>query len=370
MATQPGVCPCYYRIVSRPHCNTKPDAPTLRRRLLEWYRRSRRDLPWRPTPDRPANPYHVLVSEAMLQQTQVATVLPYFERFITAFPTVADLAAADEQRVLKLWQGLGYYRRARNLHAAAKMIVETFDGAVPATVDQLLQLPGVGRYTAGAIASIAYGVEAPILDGNVARVLARIYRIADPVDQPATRKRLWELAEQLAPGEAPGDLNQAMMELGALVCTPKGPRCMFCPASDGCGAFAAGLTDALPAASPKRKPKAVTHRVLAIERGGRFLFERRPETGLWSNMWQLPTAENGDDLAQRVGLTVGPAASVGVFTHQTTHRTIRFEVGHALAVAGRLRRGAGVWRRLDQLDDLPLAKPQQRAVAMLAARST
>lgn len=343
----------------------------LRRSLLEWYRQHHRRLPWRAAPGGPAEPYHVLVSEAMLQQTQVATVVPYFERFIAAFPTVADLAAADEQDVLRLWQGLGYYRRARHLHAAAKAIVERFGGEVPGTMGELLSLPGVGQYTAGAIASIAHGVAAPILDGNVARVLARWFTIEAGIDQPATRKRLWELAAAVVPEEHPGDFNQAMMELGATVCVPRGPRCMWCPVAEHCAARQAGREEELPVVSPRRAPRAVTHHVAAIERGGRYLFEQRPSTGLWSNMWQLPTAEalDGEPIAawvkERFGLSVEPVARHEAFTHQTTHRTIRFEVHGLRVTGGRLRAGAGVWRRLGGVSDLPLSNPQRRIVAAL-----
>ncbi|MFW6058964.1 MAG: A/G-specific adenine glycosylase [Phycisphaeraceae bacterium] len=344
----------------------------LRRRLLSWYDRHHRRLPWRPTPQSPPpDPYFTLVSEAMLQQTQVATVVPYFERFVAAFPTVHDLAAADEQAVLRLWQGLGYYRRARHLHAAAKMIVERFDGKVPRAVDQLMQLPGVGRYAAGAIASIAYGESAPILDGNVARVLARWFAIDEPIDETATRNRLWQLAERLVPKQRPGDFNQALMELGALVCMPKSPQCLLCPVAPICDAHQASRAAALPTRSPRRAPKSVTHHVAAIEKNGRYLFEQRGSDSLWARMWQLPTAEslNGQPLPnwiqQRFGLHTETTDPTHTFTHQTTHRTIQFTVHPLRVTAGRLKPNTATWRRLDQLDDLPLANPQRRIVAWL-----
>lgn len=375
-----------------------PEFPTAE--LLKWYHANRRDLPFRPTDGsggRKANPYHVLVSEAMAQQTQIATVVPYFERFVAAFPTVADLAAAEEQRVLTLWQGLGYYRRARNLHKAARMIVEDCGGQVPRTVDDLLQLPGVGRYTAGAIASVAYNQPAPIVDGNVARVFARYFGITEPIDKPATLKTLWGLAEKLVETSGtPRDFNQGVMELGALVCTPKSAKCLVCPLRGSCRAYCAGRVEALPVKTPKKRPTAVTHTVLAIQRGNRFLFEQRPAEGLWSNMWQLPTVEappraavsatraseaprGGDTAARgkkadfpryirdRFDLTISTLEPVTHFTHQTTHRTIRFEVVRCPVTAGRLRRGSGVWRGLENLDDLPLARPQTLAVEKLSA---
>lgn len=345
----------------------------MRRGLLRWYDRHHRKLPWRAAaPD----PYHVLVSEAMLQQTQVATVIPYFERFIDAFPAVADLAAADEQRVLRLWQGLGYYRRARHLHAAAEMIADRFGGRVPSTVGDLLELPGVGRYTAGAIASIAYGRRAPILDGNVARVLSRWFEIETPVGSVPGRKRLWELAEEVVDDARPGDFNQAMMELGALVCTPREPKCGRCPVADHCRAHRAGRAHELPIASPRKPRQAVTHTILALrKRDGRYLFERRPERGLWSNMWQLVTSEAavadmGAWVRERYGVRVAKPQAAGGFVHVTTHRDISFVVMHCEVTGGRTRRGVGVWRRLHHVDDLPLAKPQQRAISLLAAQRT
>ncbi len=349
----------------------------MRRALLAWYRTHHRVLPWRPPPGAPAGslpPYYTLVSEAMLQQTQVATVVAYFERFIAALPTLEDLAAADPQHVLRLWQGLGYYRRARNLHAAARMCCERFDGRVPKTVEQLLELPGVGRYSAGAIASIAHGQCAPILDGNVARVLARVLAIREPIDQTPTRHHLWAVAAALvprSPRSSPGDFNQAMMELGARVCTPRDPDCAHCPLRGRCAAYAAGCVAELPVVRPRKQPKPVTHRVLVVQRGRAYLLVQRPGKGLWSSMWECPTAEalEGQTLIQwaqsRLGLALYPPTALGHFTHQTTHRAIRFEVSVAKVRGGRVRRGTGVWRALHKLDDLPLSNPQRRVMELL-----
>ena len=351
----------------------------IRERLLRWYGVHQRKLPWRAAATGPGRGYGTLVSEFMLQQTQVATVIPYFLRFIEAFPTVRALAEAEEQQVLRLWQGLGYYRRARHLHAAARQIVRDFDGRVPATVDELLELPGVGRYTAGAIASIAFGTRAPILDGNVMRVLARLEYLDDPVDQPATQRRLWELAESLLPLEGEGDsgeLNQAVMELGALVCTPIGPRCLFCPVAEHCEGYAAGVQERLPIKSPKKPRPTRVHDVLAIYRGGKFLFEQRPATGLWAGMWQLPTHEAVEATppdrlrtwaAERFGLTVVELPQIGTFDRGTTHRAITWRVWDAPVTDGRLRPRTGIWRQLHQLDDLPLPKPQLEAIKFLRA---
>lgn len=342
----------------------------LRRKLLRWFDQHQRDLPWR---SNEPNPWHVFVSEAMLQQTQVATVIDYFNRFVTTWPTPQAMAEADEQAVLRMWQGLGYYRRARNLHAAAKMIVADFDGHVPDTAEALETLPGVGRYTAGAVASIAFGKREPIVDGNVARVVARWFAIEQPTDDTKVKAHIWELAGELVPPGRPGDFNQAMMELGALVCLPRNAHCLTCPAANLCEANARGLVDQLPRRTPKRAPQEVTHHVLAIRKGNQYLFEQRPSKGLWSNMWQMPTAappppEDFKALIGRLGVTVSDAAEIGQFTHQTTHRTIRFVVHHAAVTGGRLKRGAGVWRSLTAIDDLPLAKAQLRVVELVAAQ--
>ncbi len=347
----------------------------VRRRLLNWFDKARRDLPWRARPGQTPNPYHALVSEAMLQQTQVATVIPYFGRFIVECPTVRDLAEADEQAVLRLWQGLGYYRRARNLHAAAKAIVSVHGGRVPDNVAELLKLPGVGRYTAGAIASIAYNTRAPILDGNVARVLSRLCLIDTPTDATPTQKKLWAIAAGLVPKGRPGDFNQAMMELGALVCTKANPTCDACPLSKQCKAFEADRVADVPVPAKRKAPVQVDHHILAVYRRGRVLFEQRPATGLWSNMWQLPTAEDLNDAAgpatlqdwlqSRTGLTLTDPTRTDTFTHQTTHRTIRFHLWRSTATAGRLRPRAGTWRSLNAIDDLPLPNPQRKAVTLL-----
>jgi len=371
-------------VVNQASTPKKPFSPeqakALRKKLLAWYRRHRRDLPWREMNGRSVHPYHVLLSEAMLQQTQVTTVVPYFHRFIEAFPAVNDLAEADEQRVLTLWQGLGYYRRARNLHAAAKMIVRDFAGEVPKSVEDLLKLPGVGQYTAGAIASIAHGTRAAVVDGNVERVFARLMLIEDPINAPATKKKVWAIAEDLVPKSSPGDYNQALMELGAMICTPKLPKCFVCPVREQCRAVQETNPEALPIKLAKKKPKDVTHAVIAAERNGKYLFEQRPSEGLWSNMWQLPTfempvekRESGrrvntlliDWFQERFGLRLDTPQQITEFTHQTTHRTIRFVVLQASVASGRLKPNAGVWRRLNQIHDLPMSNPQRMAISML-----
>jgi len=345
-----------------PQPNEQPDAKwwvAFRRALLRWYRANHRQLPWRAAPGSDADPYHVLVSEAMLQQTQVATVIDYFNRFIERWPTAHDLAAADEQQVLAQWQGLGYYRRARNLHRAAQVIVGEHQGQVPDTVEALLKLPGVGRYTAGAIASIAHGRPAPILDGNVKRVFARLFAINEPIDDRAVEKWLWTLAASAVErSKHPGDVNQAIMELGATVCTPRSPKCLTCGVRRFCLAAERGLADQLPVVGKRAKPTEVTHHVIAIERDGEYLFEQRPDTGLWAGMWQLVTRE--DVPPNFVG------EEIGRFLHITTHRRITVVVHHARA-NGRHREGT--WRSLDDIADLPLSNAQKKAIELVRSRA-
>lgn len=344
---------------------------SMQKSLLKWYDQHARPMPWRAIrPDIP-NPYHVLLSEAMLQQTQVATVIDYFNRFITAYPTINDLANADEQQVLKLWEGLGYYRRARNLHACAKLIVSEHNGNVPNTVDDLLKLPGIGRYTAGAIASIAYDMPAPILDGNVVRVLSRWFAITDTTDDKQTKEKLWELAELLVPKKRAGDFNQAMMDLGAMICMSKSPACLMCPMVKMCQAHDQGIAETLPKRTPRTKPTTVSHHVISIERNGKYLFTQRPASGLWSNMWQMPTFEDTSEkelvlqIKTQLGLKAGQLKKAQSFKHQTTHRTITFTHWQCNSSTGKLKPTVGLWRKLEDLSDLPLAKPQLKVVAFI-----
>jgi A/G-specific adenine glycosylase len=260
----------------------------LRHNLLAWYRANRRDLPWR----RGRDPYRIWLAEIMLQQTRIAAVLPYYERFLARFPTVRALARARESEVLKYWAGLGYYRRARNLHRAAKQIVAGNNAQFPRGLDRALALPGIGRYTAAAILSIAFDVPLAALDGNVARVLARLFAIRGDLRVPTIWKRLATTAQQLLPTQSPGDWNQAMMELGETICTPRSPRCARCPISRQCKARALGLEDKLPAARRKRAPARM--RIAAavlLDPRGRTLLTKNPgahDSALFSRLWQFP----------------------------------------------------------------------------------
>jgi A/G-specific adenine glycosylase len=295
------------------------DLRALRGTLLAWYRQSHRDLPWRRTRD----PYAIWVSEIMLQQTQVDTVAPRYAAFLQRFPTVADLAAATEHDVCEAWAGLGYYRRARHLHAAAVQVVARHGGALPVTLEALLALPGVGRYTAGAIASIAHGQPAPLVDGNVARILSRIFLLGTPPQTPAGQATLWALAEALVQGEAPGDLNQALMELGATVCTPAAPRCDGCPVRADCAAHAAGTPTLYPAPAVKApvKPLAVAFAYVA-DPGGLWL-ARRPLDGLWAGLWELPSSSGpGAKKALAAAWELSVGRKLAQVSHTLTHRQV------------------------------------------------
>jgi len=352
----------------------------IRRALLRWYRRAHRPLPWRAPPGERPDPWAVLVSETMLQQTQVATVIDYFRTFMARWPTPRDLARSEVAEVLTAWQGLGYYRRGRHLHAAARRIAAEHGGAVPEDPEALRRLPGVGRYTAGAVASIAFGRPEPAVDGNVKRVLARLERITRPVDEPGAERLIWQRAGELVAPRRPGDFNQALMELGARICTPRAPDCPACPLRRACRGRAAGDPARWPVAGRRTVQKRVAHEILALHRRGRWLFEQRDEEGLWAAMWQLPTRQFHDTpegasppqpagtwIAGRFGLAIATPEYVGAFEHQTTHRRIRFTLRTARVTGGRLRRGRGRWRRLDDLSDLPLGGPQHRAIRMLGA---
>lgn len=341
----------------------------FRRRLLGWYDRSRRQLPWRVAPgsDAAPDPYHVLVSETMLQQTQVATVVPYFLRFIERFPTFAALAAAPRQDVLRLWQGLGYYSRARNLQAAAQAVVAMPDGKLPSQPEELLELPGIGRYTAGAIASIAFGRRAPVLDGNVMRVLCRLDKVvADPRERP-TNQLLWRRAEEVLPEKRIGDFNSALMELGATVCTPRNPQCLLCPVARHCEAAAAGVQARIPAPRKSRPTPLHRRRTYCIVRGNRLLIEQRPPTGRWAGMWQFITFDaDGADGHPR-GLV--DARRLGEVSHALTHRRYEFQVFLADAKSGKLPPSDNPrrWVSTQEIDRYPLPRPHLKILEMFRA---
>src|SRR2546425_1696985 len=260
---------------------------SIAERLVPWYRAHRRDLAFRGTRD----PYAILVSEVLLQRTRVVSGLPYYERFMARFPTVADLAAAREEEVLRAWEGLGFYGRARNLHRAAKGVVASRGGVLPQRFAELRELPGIGDYTAGAVASIAFGERVPAIDGNAVRVLARVFRLAGDLRRGPARRRLMTIAASLVPASEPGEYNQALMELGATVCRPRAPRCPECPLRTVCGAYISGSPQRYPEAPPPRHIPVIRVAFAVAVRDGKVLLVRRPPTGLLAGLWAFPGGE-------------------------------------------------------------------------------
>jgi A/G-specific adenine glycosylase len=335
----------------------------LRRALLAWYRRSARDLAWRQAKD----PYRVWLSEILLQQTRVQTVRPYYDRFVAAFPSVRALAAAPLERVLKVWEGLGYYSRARNLHRAARMIEAEHGGRLPQTAAQWQQLPGIGRYTAGAIASIACGERVAAVDGNVKRVLARLFHVEKPLEDAATQAVLWQLATELLPRSSPGEFNQALMELGARVCTPRSPRCDACPVRRWCRACAAGVQQRLPIRRARKAvPRVEAVAAVMCERG-RCLLVRRPPRGLLGGLWTLPGAEIGDGQPHAQTLRCGVQAALGLdievgerlasVRHEFSHRRLQVHVYRCRVIGGAVNspEGAARWVPRARLERYPMA---------------
>jgi len=289
----------------------------LRADLLRWYAAAKRDLPWR----KDSTPYRVWVSEIMLQQTTVAAVTPKYAAFLRRFPTLASLASSQEDDVLKHWAGLGYYSRARNLRRAAQAVVADHGGAFPSEFDPILALPGIGRYTAGAILSIAFQKPYPLVDGNVIRVFSRLFGLKGRAKDPAFVKKMWPLAERLVPEANPGDWNQALMELGATVCSPDSPSCGACPVARHCVAFKKSLQDKIPLPETARKPVPVKWTCLWIEKSGKVLLWRRSDKErLLKNLWGLPEAG-------RVRATPGRRLSSA--THSITHHALTVELREA-----------------------------------------
>jgi A/G-specific adenine glycosylase len=328
---------------------------TVRRVLLRLYRSGHRDLPWR----RRTDAYAVWVSEIMLQQTQVDTVVPRYTAFMERFPTLAALAQASEHAVCAAWAGLGYYRRARHLHRAAQVVVADHGGVVPRTVEALLALPGVGRYTAGAIASIAYGTVAPVVDGNVERVLSRLYALEAAPRSPQGKKHLWALATALVCPQAPGELNQSLMEFGALVCRPTQPHCARCPLQRHCAAYALGTPQRFPTKVQKTaRQKLCIAFAYAADARGTWL-HRRGLDGLWAGLWEPPSAAGegaATALSQQLQVPLGqPIASV---QHTLTHRDVH---------ASLYRVDCTHWRATDTLR--PFAAPLQAPLSTLAKKA-
>jgi A/G-specific adenine glycosylase len=348
---------------------------SIRRRLHAWYPRHARDLPWR----RATDPYHIWVSEVMLQQTQVATVLPYYLKFIERFPTVEALAQASIDDVLRHWQGMGYYRRANNLHRAARQVVTHGGGRVPDDANGLLGLPGIGRYIAGAIQSFGFGKPAAILEANSARLLCRLFGVDGVLKSGPTLRKLWALAEALVCRESPAVHNQALMELGALICTPSRPQCESCPLLSCCEAHRLGLTAVLPKTEPRRTPIQVCDAAAVVRSKGRVLIVQRLERSRCGGLWELPrtTVAKGadqrralrDHLRTAVGLEIDVDDAILAVKHSVTHHQVTLT-----CYESRLRRGvprvrgygASRWVRPQELADFPCSSPQRRAFRFLA----
>ena len=350
------------------------DRRALARRLLAWFRRHRRDLPWRRTRD----PYRIWVSEVMLQQTQVPAVLSYYARFLARFPTVEALAAAPDQAVLKVWQGLGYYRRARNLHAAAKVVAHEHGGRVPDDPEAFGRLPGVGRYTAGAVLSIAFGRPLAALDSNAVRVLARWFAVTEPVAQARVHRALWALADALVPRRAPGDWNQAVMELGSEVCTPRAPGCLLCPVGRFCLAATRGIQARVPV---RAKRKAIPHIEVGagvIWRRGRVLLCQRRADAMLGGLWEFPGGKRqpGESIEECIRRELQEECSLAVtvgdhlvdVTHTYTHLRVTLRVYHCRAGSGRVRRlgcDDARWVRPAEIADFPLPAADVRILEAL-----
>lgn len=346
----------------------KPDTNwkrAFRRGLLNWFGKNARDLPWRRSPE----PYRVWVSEVMLQQTQVVTVIPYFQRFLRRFPDVTSLAHASEQDVLRQWEGLGYYRRARQLHKAAKQIVEQHDGDFPSELADVESLAGIGRYTARAILSIAFGQRQPILEANTIRVLTRLSVFQDDPANSAGQRFLWQLAEDLLPNKDPGTFNQALMELGSEICTPRNPKCDICPIRTICPTNLSGLQNEIPRPKIKTAYEKIREAAVIIKRRGKFLLRQCGDNERWAGMWDFPrfavSSRHGatlrkqltDETRRLTGLDVQTNSAWTTIKHGVTRFRITLECYKAETVSGSIRKNGSKlrWLEAKELSEYPLS---------------
>ena len=333
--------------------------PRLSTRLLNWYNIHKRILPWRDHPD----PYAVWVSEIMLQQTRVETVISYFEKWMKLFPNIKKLAKADEQDVLNSWEGLGYYSRARNLHKAAKIVVEKFNGELPRNLENLQSLPGIGKYTVGAIASMAFGMDEATLDGNLRRVFSRLFDVKEFADSPAGEKILWGLARENLPKGKAGDYNQALMDLGATICLPKNPRCLLCPLMEICEARKNGTQELRPVLKPKKESPHYVQVAAVIIKNGKVLLSQRPADGLLGNMWEFPNArvvenpakELTKSLKAQTKIQVKKKEAIGIVSHAYTHFKVTQHVFICDAVSIPKNKNLK-WIKVSELENYPMGK--------------
>jgi A/G-specific adenine glycosylase len=341
--------------------------------LLAWFAEARRPLPWREG----YGAYAVWMSEMMLQQTQVETVLPYYRRWMERFPSVSAVAEAPLADVLKLWEGLGYYSRARNLHRAARTVVERHNGEIPDTVDALLALPGIGRYTAGAIASIAFNRAVPLVDGNVARVLSRVFGLKQPPRSPAGQRVLWDVAEAALPAERARDFNESLMELGALICRPRGPQCLLCPLATLCRARMDGNPEAYPVREPRKARPVRQGAMLLAQAGYKLLVRQRPPGGLWGGLWEfpwteVPPQETPSAALRRLAKTLGlpgrmAATACGSVSHGLTHFQLELDCFSAKlrAPTPLAQESTARWVSRAELKALALGRFNHKALALL-----
>jgi A/G-specific adenine glycosylase len=340
----------------------------LATRLLNWYRQQGRSLPWRGHPD----PYAVWVSEIMLQQTRVETVIPYFEKWMQRFPTVKELAEASEQDVLNAWEGLGYYSRARNLHKAAKIVVEQHNGELPRDLKALRALPGIGRYTVGAIASIAFNMDEPTLDGNLRRVFARLFDVSEPADLPAGEEILWSLAAEHLPKGRAGDYNQALMDLGASICLPKNPRCLLCPLMEMCKARINGTQEQRPVLKPKKETPHYVHAAGVIVEDGKVLLAKRPSKGLLGGMWEFPNGRVDGKPAEELEsvleagyrLKIQRNEALGTVQHAYTHFRVTVYAFRCKLLSMSENENLK-WVGLEELEDYPMGKVDRQIARVL-----
>jgi A/G-specific adenine glycosylase len=353
----------------------KKEVQFLRQALIEWYLAKHRDLPWRKT----NNPYHIWVSEVMLQQTQVNTVLPYYQKFLQRFPDIKHLAGASLQEVLKVWEGLGYYARARNLHSAAAMVLERYGGAIPQSWQDVRKLPGVGDYIAGAVLSIAFDKPYPVVDGNVKRVLARLFTMDAAVNNSTTNKIYQTAAANILDNRQPGIFNQALMELGALVCKPQNPLCDTCPVQTQCKAYQSNRTAEFPRKLKKSPTPLYRIAVGVVFKNGRVLITRRKDHGLLGGLWEFPGGKirNGEkseaacirEIKEEVNLTVGIDAHLCKIKHAYTHFKILMDVFCCSYTSGRVTLNGPVdfrWIELDELETYPLPKANHKFLPQLS----
>ena len=346
----------------------------VRAKLTAWWKRHKRDMPWR----RSRDPYAIWVSEIMLQQTRVATVMEYYPPFLSRFPNVHSLADAPLDDVLKAWEGMGYYGRARNLHRAAKQIAADLDGKLPRTVPQLRRLPGIGAYTAGAIASIAFGLDEPVVDGNVIRVLCRVFALRGDPGRTPVKKKLWALATALIPPGQAGLFNQALMDLGATLCSPKQPRCAVCCLRNGCRALASGRPERLPTKTPRKPTPHYDIVAGVIWKRGRVLIDRRPPEGLLGGLWEFPGGkiEPGEspevalrrEIREEMGIEVEVGRRLAKIDHAYTHFRITLHVFSCRHTSGRVRPAASTawkWVLPRNLARYPFPRANQKVVEQL-----